>query len=121
MDNFANGPTSEKVYSQIQPQIAPDKESPSNINLLTDNEVEEHNLVAQWDRIREEETTHIESDEYETPPLEILRQTHALIAEDRGQQGIENEATQLFFDENLTILKTDTKGTPSFNKRYADL
>ncbi|KAK4009577.1 hypothetical protein OUZ56_018711 [Daphnia magna] len=83
------GPTSEI----IQPQIAPDNESPSNINLLTDNEVEEHNLVAQWDRIREEETTRLESDQYETPPLEILRQAQALIAEDLGQQGIENEAT----------------------------
>ncbi|KAK4017915.1 hypothetical protein OUZ56_033913 [Daphnia magna] len=115
------GPTSEIVYSHIQPQIAPDNESPSNINLLTDNEVEEHNLVAQWDRIREEETTHLESDQYGTPPLEILRQAQALIAEDLGQQGIENEATQLFFNENLTTLKTDTTGTPSFNKQYADL
>ncbi|KAK4012310.1 hypothetical protein OUZ56_021410 [Daphnia magna] len=111
------GPTSEIT----QPQIAPDNKSPGNINLLTDNEVEEHNLVAQWDRIREEETTHLESDQYGTPPLEILRQAQALIAEDLGQQGIENEATQLFFNENLTTLKTDTTGTPSFNKQYADL
>ncbi|KZS03690.1 Uncharacterized protein APZ42_033520 [Daphnia magna] len=115
------GPTSKIVYSQIQPQIAPDNESPSNINLLTDNEVEEHNLVTQWDRIWEEDTTHLESDHYETPPLEILRQAQVLTAEDRGQQRIENQATQLFFDENLTTLKTDTTGTPSFNKRYADL
>ncbi|KAK4013435.1 hypothetical protein OUZ56_025990 [Daphnia magna] len=115
------GPTSKIVYSQIQPQIAPDNESPSNFNLITDNEVEEHNLVAQWDRIREEETTHLESDQYETPPLEILRQAQALIAEDLSQQGIENEATQLFFNENLTTLKTDTTGTASFNKQYADL
>ncbi|KAI9565040.1 hypothetical protein GHT06_008785 [Daphnia sinensis] len=115
------GHSSEIVYSQIPPQIASDNESPSNINLLTDNEVEEHNLVAQWNKIREEETTHLESGQYETPPLEILRQAQALIAEDRCQQGIENEATKLFFDESLSVLKTNITGTSSFNKRYADL